>query len=104
MQPQTVSSYERGVNAVDDERAETIAGAFGMDVVEVRRGLGLWVPEDQTTAAAGREQRVEQVLAKLRVTLSEDGLLSRREIDDLVRYGRFLITSQVTERQDSVDE
>lgn len=39
-----VSRYETGISAVSDERAEQIAEALGMDIIEVRRGLGLWVP------------------------------------------------------------
>jgi len=39
-----VSNYERGVNAVDDERARKIADVLGLDEVAVRRGLNLWTP------------------------------------------------------------
>lgn len=54
--PSQISNYERGVNAVTDERAEQIAAALGMSVMEVRRNLGLWVPEvdDDETAIATR--------------------------------------------------
>lgn len=39
-----ISQYERGVNAVPDERAEQIAEVLGLDIIETRRNLGLWVP------------------------------------------------------------
>jgi transcriptional regulator with XRE-family HTH domain len=42
-----ISRYETGVSAVSDDRAEQIAEALGMDLIEVRRGLGLWVPEER---------------------------------------------------------
>lgn len=102
--PAMISNYELGKSAISDERAEGIAAALDMDLVSVRRGLGLWVPEGRAAATSGREQRVEQALAKLREALEEDGLLSKRDVDDLVRYGRFLATGQVTDRQRSVDE
>lgn len=44
--PSRISNYERGMSAVPDERAAQIADLFGMDEIEVRRGLGLWVPDD----------------------------------------------------------
>lgn len=40
-----ISNYETGRTAVDDERAEGIARALGLDIIDVRRGLGLWVPD-----------------------------------------------------------
>jgi transcriptional regulator with XRE-family HTH domain len=46
-----VSRYERGISAIGDERAEQIAHVLRMDIVEVRRGLGLWVPHESTTRA-----------------------------------------------------
>jgi transcriptional regulator with XRE-family HTH domain len=47
-----VSRYERGISAVGDERAEQIAEVLRMDIVDVRRGLGLWVPREETARAA----------------------------------------------------
>lgn len=41
-----ISRYERGVSEIDDERAEQIAEVLGMDLIDVRRGLGLWVPPE----------------------------------------------------------
>lgn len=41
-----VSRYERGVSEISDERAAQIARVLGMDLIEVRRNLGLWVPDD----------------------------------------------------------
>ena len=41
-----LSNYERGVSQVDDERAAQIARLLDMDEIEVRQGLGLWVPSD----------------------------------------------------------
>lgn len=47
-----VSRYERGSSEVEDERAEQIADVLGMPLVEVRRGLGLWVPADEPASIA----------------------------------------------------
>lgn len=43
---EVVWSYEAGRSSVPDDRAEQIAEALGMDLVEVRRNLGLWVPPE----------------------------------------------------------
>lgn len=43
--PIQVSNYERGRDGISDDRAERIARAFGMDVIDVRANLGLWVPD-----------------------------------------------------------
>jgi transcriptional regulator with XRE-family HTH domain len=39
-----INNYETRGTTVPDARAEQLADFFGMDIVEVRRGLGLWVP------------------------------------------------------------
>lgn len=44
--PSMVSRYERGMSEVSDERAEQIAEILRMDIIDVRRGLGLWVPSE----------------------------------------------------------
>jgi transcriptional regulator with XRE-family HTH domain len=46
-----VSRYERGISAVGDERAEQIAQVLRMDIVDVRSGLGLWVPRESAARA-----------------------------------------------------
>ncbi|MCK9929994.1 helix-turn-helix domain-containing protein [Frankia sp. Mgl5] len=43
--PTQISNYERGKDGIDDERAEGIARALNMNIIDVRRGLGLWLPE-----------------------------------------------------------
>lgn len=43
---EVIWSYESGRSAVPDDRAERIAEALGMDIITVRRNLGLWVPPD----------------------------------------------------------
>lgn len=41
---QAVYNWESGKNAVDDDRANRIAKVLSMDIIEVRRNLGLWTP------------------------------------------------------------
>lgn len=41
-----VSRYESGISEVDDDRAQQIAEVLGLSLIEVRRGLGLWVPTE----------------------------------------------------------
>ncbi|GAA2298564.1 hypothetical protein GCM10010402_66490 [Actinomadura luteofluorescens] len=39
-----VSNYEIGKTEMPDDRAEQLAEFLGLDIITVRRGLGLWVP------------------------------------------------------------
>jgi transcriptional regulator with XRE-family HTH domain len=41
-----VSNYETGKSEVPDDRAERIAEVLGLDIITVRKNLGLWVPPD----------------------------------------------------------
>lgn len=50
--PSLISRYERGVSEISDERAEQIAKILRIDLLEVRRSLGLWVPDDSTAGEA----------------------------------------------------
>lgn len=43
---EVASNYEVGRSSVPDDRAEGIAKALGLDIITVRRNLGLWVPDD----------------------------------------------------------
>lgn len=54
---QMVYDWQNGKNAVGDERAKQIADVLRMDLIDVRRGLGLWVPlkEDQTSERPSEE-------------------------------------------------
>lgn len=57
--PQTVYNWESGKSGLDDDRAQDISRLFGMDLIEVRRNLGLWVPDDdQTDVPADRDERL----------------------------------------------
>lgn len=71
-----VSRIETGATAATDERAEQIAEALDLDIITVRRNLGLWVPDDAgerepaATAAEIAEvqdliRRANEVLARL---------------------------------------
>ena len=42
--PANVSNYETGKAEVSDEMAERIATVLGLSILDVRRGLRLWVP------------------------------------------------------------
>lgn len=59
--PQSVYNWEAGKFAVDDDRAEQLAVVFGMDIIEVRRNLGLWVPEPSTAPPGGEEMSLEDI-------------------------------------------
>lgn len=44
--PYQLSNWETGRSTVDDKTAKRIAAALDMSVIEVRRNLGLWVPDE----------------------------------------------------------
>jgi transcriptional regulator with XRE-family HTH domain len=48
--PSRVSNYERGDSRVPDTRADQIAELLHMDVIHVRRNLGLWVPPESASS------------------------------------------------------
>jgi transcriptional regulator with XRE-family HTH domain len=50
--PSRVSAYENDRSLVPDDRAEQIAELFEMDIIEVRRNLGLWVPPSDSKEAS----------------------------------------------------
>jgi transcriptional regulator with XRE-family HTH domain len=69
--PSRVSQYERGASAVPDERAADIAELFGMPELEVRRHLGLWVPEPSGRFAT-EERTVEGPVGETVVRIVRD--------------------------------
>lgn len=64
---QAVYNWESGKNAVTDERADRIAELFGVDVIEVRRNLGLWIPPERAPGAVeSADDRLDRLYAKWR--------------------------------------
>lgn len=51
-----LSRYETGGSEVPDDKAERIAQALGLDIIEVRRNLGLWVPAGDPPAEMTDEE------------------------------------------------
>ncbi|MEO5874903.1 MAG: helix-turn-helix transcriptional regulator [Streptosporangiaceae bacterium] len=77
-----VSRLETGDSAATDERAEQIADALDLDLVEVRRGLGLWAPEE-----TGERGPTTAIIRGERVEITDTGLLAR--VQELVRRGKL---------------
>lgn len=74
-----VSRLETGSSAATDERAEQIAEAFGMDIIEVRRNLGLWVP----TPTAADDDQPRETLKQRFDRLAREMAEMREEIERL---------------------
>jgi transcriptional regulator with XRE-family HTH domain len=70
-----VSNYERGVSEVSDERAKKISEVLGIDEIEVRRNLGLWVPARRDEAEGEAPSVVtpsdEELLAMVPAAIAE---------------------------------
>lgn len=77
---QMVYDWQNGKNSVSDDRADQIAELFGLDIITVRRGLGLWVPDSDEQLA----QPVDRgAIAELRRTIAEmDAYLEQLEHQD----------------------
>lgn len=58
-----ISRYETGASRISDERAEQIAGALNMNIIDVRRGLGLWVPREADRPRTTADEVRDSVLA-----------------------------------------
>jgi transcriptional regulator with XRE-family HTH domain len=80
--PSQVSKYEHGLVGIEDERAERIADALGLSLLEVRKRVGLWVPGPDPYA--GDEREVEEII-RTDPTFTED---ERRILLDLVAQFR----------------
>lgn len=53
-----LSRYETGISGVPDDKAEKIAEILDMDIIEVRRALGLWTPPPSDPSLDDEEGRV----------------------------------------------
>lgn len=78
-----ISRYETGMSAVSDERAEQIAEALEMDLIEVRRGLGLWVPREVGGGASAEEAEPQFEPGSIRRRV--EILIERRKLRQLDR-------------------
>lgn len=78
-----ISRIETGATSVTDERAEQIAAALDMDVIEVRRNLGLWVPDERSPMDRAEEimDENERLVAEL---LERVRRLNRRKQEALL--------------------
>lgn len=61
-----VSNYENGRNEVPEDRAERIAEVLGLDIITVRRNLGMWVPKVIEESGVPPEEGLtpEEILAQ----------------------------------------
>lgn len=78
-----VSRYERGLSAVGDERAEQIARLLRMDIVDVRGGLGLWVPPEPTARPAAGDAELQELISQAGDNPAlRDALLAVKRMND----------------------
>lgn len=98
--PSMVSNYERGINSIDDERAVLIAKVLRIDIIEVRRRFGLWVPDEGEPASGVGEPReealtqAEQVAGVVMDLMVAKGLdVEARQRREIELWSEFLIKS-----------
>ena len=66
-----ISRIETGATSATDERAEQIAEALSLDIITVRRNLGLWVPDDRSPMDRAEEvmeenERLVELFSRIR--------------------------------------
>lgn len=80
-----VNNYEtRGVT-VPDDRAEELAEFFGIDIITVRRNLGLWVPDSPMDRAEMVMDQNERLAAELVKRVRRLNRRQREAVEQLVR-------------------
>lgn len=79
--PQSVNNWETGKNAVSDEGAAQIADVLDMPEIDVRRGLRLWVPDDESTSQTAADDEHAALIARQRQAIW-DGLADDPEERD----------------------
>ncbi|MEV4671016.1 helix-turn-helix transcriptional regulator [Actinomadura sp. NPDC049382] len=80
-----VSRYELGTSAVSDDRAEKIAEVLRLDIITVRRNLGLWVPETPMGRAEMVMDQNERMVADLIERVRRLNERKRRAVEEVVR-------------------
>lgn len=80
-----LSRYETGSSEVPDERAERIAEALGLDIITVRRNLGLWVPESSIGRAEMLMDQNERMAADLVARVQRLNERKRQAVEEVVR-------------------
>lgn len=70
---QMVYDWQNGKVGVSDERASQVADVLDLPELEVRRGLGLWVPDEENARESETEDEdVEQLMRRVRQMPRED--------------------------------
>jgi transcriptional regulator with XRE-family HTH domain len=83
-----ISRIETGATAATNERAEQIAEALGMDEIEVRRNLGLWVPKKARSSMDEAEAMMdenERLIAEIVENARRAGKREKQAVLDLLK-------------------
>jgi hypothetical protein len=63
--PKTVYDWRDDRTAISEERIPRLADTLGMQEIEVRRGLGFWVPNGEQAAPARDAAELEEIITDL---------------------------------------
>lgn len=80
-----LSRYETGASEVPDDRAEGIAEVLGIDIITVRRNLGLWVPKSPMGRAEMMMDQNERMAADLVARVRRLNERKRQAVEEVVR-------------------
>lgn len=98
-----VSNYERGVYAVDDQRAAQIAETLGIPELVVREHLGLWVPAAGVPSAADLASIPEESILRWAEQIAES-YPDSPAIQQSVRLLATLVSEHTASTQDHDEE
>jgi len=67
----TVYDWQGNKTAISEERIPLLAEALDLSVIETRRGLGFWVPDEEEGAPPARDDEIDAALDVMRAAIAE---------------------------------
>jgi transcriptional regulator with XRE-family HTH domain len=67
----TVYDWQGNKTAISEARIPRLAEVLGISVVEARRGLGFWVPDEDEPQEPARDDEIDAALDAMRAAIAE---------------------------------
>lgn len=84
--PQTVYNWEAGKSGLDDDRADQVAELLEVDVIALRRHLGMWLPPQDRVEQFEVQDELDKKLARIRADRERREMLDK--IADAIDPGK----------------